>query len=152
MNEKRQLHQEFLKAFPIDSLEDMTLEQYTDLKKENSFCYWLEAKTSSLGSIWGGSSYKFGIYQYNKQPNTHDSRINSDAKYAWYSKYNKNTALEAYSIVKDTIVRIAYFAQEANWEAINNIVELGHAYKWKIAFMYANEQLIPIYKKKCLKL
>lgn len=151
MNEKRQLHQEFLKVFPIDSLEDITLEQYTDLKKENSFCYWLEAKTSALGSIWGGSSYKFGIYQYNKQPNTHDSRINSDDKYAWYSKYNKNTAQEAFSVVKKTIMRIANFAQESNWENIDKIAELGHAYKWKIAFMYSNEQLIPIYKKEMLE-
>lgn len=64
MKDRRQLYNDFLKAFPVESLKDMTLEQYTDLKKDNSFCYWLEAKTFELGSIWGGSSYKFGVYEY----------------------------------------------------------------------------------------
>ena len=48
MKDRRQLYNDFLKAFPVESLKDMTLEQYTDLKKDNSFCYWLEAKTSEL--------------------------------------------------------------------------------------------------------
>lgn len=58
MKDRRQLYNDFLKAFPVESLKNMTLEQYTDLKKDNSFCYWIEAKTSELGSIWGGCSYK----------------------------------------------------------------------------------------------
>ena len=61
MKDRRQLYNDFLKVFPMESLKDMTLEQYTDLKKDNSFCYWIEAKTSELGSIWGGSSYKFAV-------------------------------------------------------------------------------------------
>ena len=150
MNEKRQLYQDFLKAFPIESLKDMTLEQYTDLKKENSFCYWLEAKTSILGSIWGGASYKFGIYEYKKQPNANDKWVKCDEKYAWHKKFNKNTAQEAFAVVKETIIKIAHLAQEAKWEEIDSISELGPAYKWKIAFMYSNEQFIPILKKELL--
>lgn len=44
MKDRRQLYNDFLKAFPVESLKNMTLEQYTDLKKDNSFCYWIEAK------------------------------------------------------------------------------------------------------------
>lgn len=110
MKDRRQLYNDFLKAFPVESLKDMTLEQYTDLKKDNSFCYWLEAKTSELGSIWGGSSYKFGVYEYQKRPKINDSRVISDEKYAWYSKYHKVTVQEAYDVVREAIIKIALYA------------------------------------------
>ena len=41
----------------------MTLEEYSNLDKDTGLTYWLEAKTENAGSIWGGSSYKFGIYR-----------------------------------------------------------------------------------------
>ena len=66
--DRRALHKQFLQKFPIEHLGDMTLEEYTNLDKDNSFCYWLESKTFELGSIWGGSSYKFGIFKYDKAP------------------------------------------------------------------------------------
>jgi 5-methylcytosine-specific restriction enzyme B len=58
------LRQQFLGRFPLSSLDSMTLEQYSlGLEpKENSFCYWLEFKTYELGSIAGGSAYKFAVY------------------------------------------------------------------------------------------
>ena len=40
------------------------LDKYTNLNKDDSFCYWLESRTYELGSFWGGSSYKFLIYRY----------------------------------------------------------------------------------------
>ena len=80
------LYEDFLKEFPLESLKDMTLEKYTNLNREDSFCYWIESKTYKLGSIWGGSSYKFGIYQYAKKPNN-PTIIVSDDKYAWYKWY-----------------------------------------------------------------
>lgn len=58
---RQKLLKDFLHTFPLDSLQGMTLEQYTNLNKDDSFCYWLESRTYELGSIWGGSSYKFGI-------------------------------------------------------------------------------------------
>ena len=151
MKDRRQLYNDFLKAFPVESLKDMTLEQYTDLKKDNSFCYWLEAKTSELGSIWGGSSYKFGIYEYQKRPKLSSPLVKSDEKYAWYTKYHKATALEAYDVVREAIIKIALYAQQGKWNEIEEISELGHSYKWKIAFMYSCEQLVPIYKKEMLE-
>ena len=151
MKDKRTIYNEFHSVFPLESLNGMTLEQYTNLEKKDSFCYWLEAKTYELGSFWGGSSYKFGIYQYNKKPNDNDPRIKSDNKYAWYEKYHKDTADEAFGLVKDTIVKIANYANEGKFEEIDKIDLLGHSYKWKIAFLYSNEQLIPIFKKELLE-
>ena len=56
------LREDFLKQWPIDRLKAMTIEEYTNLDK-TSFCYSLEHVTRNLGSIRGGSSYKFGIYR-----------------------------------------------------------------------------------------
>lgn len=61
---QRALYKTFQEKFPLETLKDMPLEKYTNLNKDDSFCYWLESKTRDLGSIAGGSSYKFGIYKY----------------------------------------------------------------------------------------
>lgn len=55
------LRTEFVRRFPPDQLEHLTLEQYA-VGKPDSFCYWLEYKTANLGSISGGNSAKFGVY------------------------------------------------------------------------------------------
>lgn len=150
MTDRRKLYQEFQEAFPIGKLDEMNIDQYTNLEKNDSFCYWLEAKTSDLGSIWGGSSFKFGVYRYQKKPKNHDTRIVSDDKYAWYAKYKKNNAQDAFEIVRSAVKRIATYAYEQNFSAIESIKEVGDAYKWKIAFLYSNDKLIPIYKKEML--
>ena len=77
---RRELYQAFQQEFPLESLKDMPLEKYTNLNREDSFCYWIESRTQPLGSFWGGSSYKFLIYRYNNKPT--DSRVVSDDQYA----------------------------------------------------------------------
>ena len=68
---KQELKEKFKKRWPCKNIENMPLEEYNHLhtneekEEEYSFCYWLETFTRHLGSIKGGSSSKFGIYQYN---------------------------------------------------------------------------------------
>ncbi len=147
-SERKLLYQQFQEAFPIESLKEMPIEKYTNLNKEDSFCYWLESKTYNLGSMWGGSSFKFGIYRYVNRPTV--AMMQSDEQYAWYRKYNKSNALDAYSYVRDAIVSIAEHARNGELEAIDEIDAFGDVLKWKIAFLYSNESLIPIYKKEML--
>ena len=97
--DRRALHTQFLQQFPIEHLGDMTLEEYTNLDKDNSFCYWLESKTNGLGSIWGGSSYKFGIFKYDKAPNLENSKYSHDESYSWSSRLGE-TSKEAFENVK----------------------------------------------------
>lgn len=144
---RRELYQAFQQAFPLESLKDMPLEKYTNLNKNDSFCYWIESKTTDLGSFWGGSSYKFLIYRYNKRPAEGDPRVISDDQYAWYANLGKDTAEEAYKVVRDEIVKVATLAKAGDYEAIDELDRLGHSYKWKIAFLYSDEQLIPIYNR-----
>lgn len=144
---KRELYQAFQEEFPLENLHEMPLEKYTNLNREDSFCYWIESKTQPLGSFWGGSSYKFLIYRYNKRPAEGDPRVISDDQYAWYANLGKDTAEEAYKVVRDEIVKVATLAKAGDYEAIDNLDRLGHSYKWKIAFLYSDEKLIPVYNR-----
>jgi len=143
-----QLKESFLQEWPLSRVKSMTLEEYTNLDK-NSFCYWLEAKTHDLGSIWGGSSYKFGIYKRRDISTTItvDNRI-TDGEYAWFQKYG-TTKEAAFQTVKNIIVSIIQNAQNNTLENIDAI-DLGDAYKWKIAFLYGNFNVVNIFKNESL--
>ncbi len=151
MHEKLyQLKQKFLEYWTLEKLQNMTLEQYTDTKRENSFCYWLEHITRDLGSIVGGSSYKFGIYKMGATSNT-ESATNrtNDGVYAWHTKYGENKN-EAFETLKQLIINIATLAKEDNLNPIANI-DLGDAYKCKIAFMYSDYKVVNLFKSEALK-
>ena len=150
MEDKRKLLNDFLTAFPLETLSEMPLDKYTNLNRSDSFCYWVESRTYELGSIWGGSSYKFGIYKYNEKPKDTRDRFMCDDTYAWYTK-NGNTAEEAYALVRGKIVKIANHARNGEFEAIDSITTFGDVFKWKIAFLYSNEQLVPIYNRAMLE-
>ena len=53
---------EFLEAWPLERVRSMTLSDYTDTKRDDAFIYWLEFRLASLGSIKGGSAFKFGVF------------------------------------------------------------------------------------------
>lgn len=103
MEDRRKLLNDFLTAFPLETLSEMPLDKYTNLNRTDSFCYWVESKTHELGSIRGGSSYKFGIYKYNEKPKDTRERFMCDDTYAWYTK-NGNSAEEAYTLVRSDIL------------------------------------------------
>lgn len=143
-----QLKESFLQEWPLSRIQNMALDEYTNLDK-TSFCYWLEAKTHDLGSIWGGSSYKFGIYKRRDISTiiTVDNRI-TDGEYAWFQKYGA-TKETAFQTVKDIIISIIVNAQNNTLENIDSI-DLGDAYKWKIAFLYGNFNGVNIFKNESL--
>ncbi|MDE7317416.1 MAG: hypothetical protein K2N12_06800 [Helicobacter sp.] len=132
---------EFQELWNVDRVRNMSLEDYTGIgggANRDDFTYWLEAKLDCLGSIWGIGSYKFGIYQYNNKP----SKPCYDDKYAWSPKYGQDSK-EAFHNVKSKILKIIEYSQS---NALNKIddVDLGHVYKWKIAFHYQNADDIKI--------
>lgn len=147
---RHKLYDEFLGEFPLDYLKTMPLEKYTNLHRTDSFCYWIESKTYGLGSIWGGSSYKFGIYRYAKRP-YQPSVIVSDDEYAWYKKFNAPNREQAYQITLASVVHIAQLAAQGDFEHIDDDTTFGEALRWKIAFLYSNKRLIPIYSREMLE-
>ena len=146
--DRHKLYREFQEAFPLEKLSELTLEQYTNLNRSDSFCYWLESKTEYLGSIWGGSAYKFGIFRRDSEPGD-NSKFLHDENYSWYASLasDRDTAFER---IKAAIIKIANAARNGEYELIDNVSEFGDVCKWKIAFLYSDEKLIPFYKREFL--
>ncbi|AZQ61726.1 ATP/GTP-binding protein [Flammeovirga pectinis] len=148
MDKRIELKKEFLKEWPISRLEKLKLEEYTNLDK-NSFCYWLEAITSEVGSIWGGSSYKFGIFKRNNKENEVEGHRKTDGEYSWLGKYGK-TKEEAFLKLKSLVLQISKSAINNDLEEIEKI-DLGNAYKWKIAHLYSNFNVFNFFKEDAIK-
>lgn len=145
---RHEQYQSFQHEFPIDTLKDMPLDRYTNLNRKDSFCYWLERVTYDLGSIQGGSSFKFGIYRSKKSPKDLKG-TKHDANYFWNESLG-DTPGQAYEKVLDGIVKIANYARNGYYDKIDTIETVWPVVRWKIAFLYSEEQLLPIYKKDML--
>lgn len=148
VKEAEKLYKEFQELFPLDKLRKLTLEEYTNLDREDSFCYWLETKTDSLGGFGGGSAYKFGIYK-SAGAIKYSGKASNDGEYAWYTKYG-NTKEIAFNRILSNIVAVAEAAQNHEFSKIDN-VDLGLSYKWKIAYLYSNMSLLHIYAQNSLR-
>src|SRR5690606_34632616 len=118
--------------------------------KSDSFCYWLESRTTEIGGIGGGSAYKFGIFRRSGSVDKSNGRgLKTDGQYGWYEKYG-NTAQQAFETVKKHIIKIIDAVKRENYSALDDI-DLGHAIKWKIAFLYSGYKLFNIFNYKKLK-
>ena len=108
------LWDQFLEKWPIDSLESLTIDQYTKAGSQDSFTYWLESKTEPLGSIWGGSAFKFGIFHRGNDQTKESTRGRVfGTEYAWYEKYGA-TPEEAFARVRAELVKIARAASKCD--------------------------------------
>lgn len=145
-NELDALYDLFNKRFPIECLDSLTLDEYTNLN-DDYFCTWVERKTQKLGSIQGATSFKFGIYRYRKTPKCKHGQVNDD-KYGWQLKFGE-TPDDVYAKVRKSIVQVAHAAERGDFSAIDEI-EISPMFKWKVAFLYSNKSLVPIYDQKML--
>jgi 5-methylcytosine-specific restriction protein B len=88
MSTDREILDAFLTAWPIDRLSAMSLEDYSSVGSEDTLTRWLESRTEQLGSTWGGSSFKFGVYRRKSTEKKFTlDRYGDDGKYAWERKY-----------------------------------------------------------------
>ncbi|ELE2235308.1 McrB family protein [Campylobacter jejuni] len=163
LDEKKlqEMHDGFLnfqEVWTLEKVKNMTLEEYTNIKKDNpnrdDFTFWIESKLDNLGSIWGGSAFKFGIYRRNdeSQKESSNGRLYSQ-NYAWIAKYGNNEN-EAFNNIKEKIIQIIQVSQDNNLKAIEKI-DFGDAIKWKIAFHYQdvkNIKIVNIFSKNVLDL
>lgn len=147
INELKGLLDEFLDRWTIDNINNLTLHEYVGLGDKDTFCQWVETKTRMLGSIKGLTSIKFGIYE-RKDPTKKPKNYKNDDKYSWLQGYgdNRETAFEN---TKRDIIKIIQLSEVGKFEEIDNI-QLPDLFKWKVAFLYSNERLIPIYKRDVL--
>jgi 5-methylcytosine-specific restriction protein B len=152
--ERDALWNEFLRRWPLESLQHLTLEQYSEPGNADSFCNWLESRTTDLGSVWGGSSFKFGVYaRTDKQPKESSGGRCFDEHYGWMAKYGA-TPQAAFSQVKAEIIKLANVARLGDLTEVDGI-DLGEAIKWKLAFLYQDRVklcIVPLYKSEYIRL
>lgn len=142
------IYDSFRLDFPLESLRDMPIERYTGRNNRDTFCNCLEWRTMPLGSIRGGSSYKFGVYEYSKLPSERNGFMHDD-RHAWVAKYGP-TARKAYEKVRSLVAETAEAAASGEYERIDGI-DLGDVVKWKIAFMYSDLRLLNIFQPETLR-
>lgn len=144
----RDILYDFLDRWTIENIEQMTLKQYVSVGDKDTFCQWLETRTRELGSIKGLNSSKFGIYKRGDKTKI-PKRLANDNEYSWQKYYSENDRNEAFKNIKDEIRNIIKFAENGQFEKIDDL-HLTQFVKWKIAYLYSNERLIPIFKKDAL--
>lgn len=147
-----QLWSDFLAAWPPSRVRQMMLEEYTNPDKDDAFIYWIESRLDKLGSIWGGSAFKFGIY---RRDNTETKEASGGRvwgeKYAWLSKFGA-TEQEAFASIRGRLADVLDAVEAGNLARIDE-VDLAPVLKWKVAFLYqdrAKPILFPIFKKEAL--
>ena len=82
-------------------------------------------------------------------------RLNSRGKtnddiYAWHTRFGK-TNQEVFDTIKANILKIIDCTQRGDLKSIDSI-DISHNYKWKIAFVYGNENVVPVFNEEWLKL
>jgi 5-methylcytosine-specific restriction protein B len=148
-----ELWNEFLSVWPLARLTTMTLDDYTQAGSKDSFTYWIESRLDELGSIWGGSSFKFGVFsRKDTDDKTSDAKLSYSDTHGWYSSLG-TSAEEAFLQVRSHVAQVASLAAQGDLDGIEKFEHLGEAYKWKIAFHYQNRQspvIVDIFKKAML--
>lgn len=146
-NELKEILDNFLDRWTIENVNNLTLDEYVGVGNKDTFCQWVETKTRMLGSIKGLTSIKFGIYE-RRNPNKKPKNYANDLKYSWLRTYG-GSRTEAFKNVKQDILKIIEYSEVGDFSKIDNI-KLPDLFKWKVAFLYSNERLIPVYKNDVL--
>ena len=139
----------FHNSWNLERIQNMTLHEYADLNNHDSLCYWLEYGTDELGLIGGVSLHKFEMWQ-SKDPikELKDKRYSRQDGFFWNAKKGK-TKEEAFSNIKELIIQIITNSNNLDWEALDKLNYHAIA-KWKIAFIFSNKRILPIYSKRAL--
>lgn len=121
---------QFLRAYPISRLKDITLDEYVIGKGTASFCASVEAKTKAWANIQGATANKFGIYF---------GKTKSDplVKYRFTKKFGKSKK-EAFNGVKEALLNLVKAGKSKNFSEIDEN-PLSQMFKAKILSLYFPE-------------
>ncbi|HNQ48842.1 MAG TPA: hypothetical protein PKI22_05480, partial [Hydrogenophilus thermoluteolus] len=154
MDERDRIWKEFLKRWSQERVASMTLGQYVIGSGDtDTFCYQLEAETDRLGSIRGGSAFKFGVYRMKHGFKARREGYMTDGTYAWVAKYG-STAEKAFDTIRKIILEVIDAVRKGPVGASEiDHAEIAHMLKWKIAFLYQDQSapwVVPVYKTEAI--
>lgn len=133
--ELEKIRREFVSRFPSKRIALLSLDQYVEGKSsKESFCYWVEWKTSGLGRIQGSPSIKFGVF-FSPKAN----------RYQFTSKFkDEHTAVK---FMRDQIVRLLEAGRAGDLNTIRRI-EISPMFKGKILFLYYPDRFLNVLSEK----
>lgn len=132
-NEK--IRKEFVEKYPLNSLKNLTKETYSIGKgNEDSFCYWVEQKTSNLGSILGANVSKFGLW-YSEIDNAYKT-----------TKEFRNDADSAIISIRERLDQLTSLGESHDLDGISKI-QLSPKFKGKILYLYFPEKYLNIFSE-----
>lgn len=74
---RRELYQAFQQRFPLEKLQYMPLDEYTNLNRDDSFCYWIDALFRKLSTYSSNRKVREIDIQ-------EDDEIEEDNRSEWY--------------------------------------------------------------------
>lgn len=127
-----------IERFPLGEWPDMPLERYAlgqGSSKEDTFCWWMEFGTKSLGSIKGGSSNKHLIFRRRDG--------------AWRFPPEHDSLEEAWAAVRQGFVTSFDLAASRRFDEISGVDALkgASALRAKSLLAYFPDDFLPIYSK-----
>lgn len=118
---------EFLQAYPLSSLKDLTLDGYVIGKGTASFCARVEAKTKAWANIQGATANKFGVY-YGR------TKSDPERKYRFTQKFGA-TEKDAFEAVKKALLSLIEAGKAKQFPEIDGN-PLSQMFKAKILSLY----------------
>ena len=147
------LRDEFLKSWSASRMKTMTLDEYSQAGSKGSFTYWIGSHLDEMGSIWGGSSFKFSVFsRKDTEDKKSDAKLSYSDTHGWYSSLGA-TAQEAFEKVRGYVTQVADLVARGDVGGIEAFDHLGEAFEWKIAFHYQDRQapvIVDIFKRASL--
>jgi 5-methylcytosine-specific restriction protein B len=125
-----------LSKFPEDGWPTMSLERYAlgQADSADTYCRWLEFKSTDLGSISGGSSIKLIIYKHKD-------------KEGWYFPPGFENERKAWEKLRTDVVTMLDRAHEGRWDELQELMpfQFGPALWLKTLFVYVPGEILPVY-------
>lgn len=121
----------FRKAFPIEKLSEMTLDDYLIGMQKQTFCWWIESGTGAFAAINGAYSTKYGVFRNrtgNLQVAPHLKKIAPEVVFERLKSFIVLVAQKAAARDLDGLVKLA--ATPAKTRCITPII------LWKVAVLY----------------
>lgn len=136
----QELRRQFVGYFTFDRISKMKIGDYVlglDQKQDiHNFCYALEQMLKGLGRIFGGTSFKFGIY-YGK------TKSDPTRRYRFTSRFG-NDERAAFNSVREAILQLLDAGKSEDLNAIETNL-LSPMFKGKILSTYFPEKFLPIF-------
>ena len=121
---------QFLSAYPITRLKDISLDEYVIGKGTASFCACVEAKTKAWANVQGATANKFGIY-FGK------TKSDPTMKYRFTQKFGDSKG-KAFEGVKGALLNLIKAGKSKNFNDIDKN-HLSQMFKAKILSLYFPE-------------